>query len=336
MILVIITNIVCTILLLKFYNVLSVNLQLFDKPNNRKLHKKKVSQFGGIIFVVNISIFSLLNILDIINFEHNYSNRILFVVFLSYLFLFALGYIDDRFDINPYIKIFSLIILILISVLVDQKLQIESLNLSFYKTIYLGNLSIAFTVCCIFIFINGFNMFDGINCQNALYIFLIILFLFFKNSNLNLLIVIFIANLFFLSYNFKNLIFLGNNGSYSIAFLLSFLIIAAYNEQKSIIYAEDIVLLMFIPILDLFRLFVFRTLYGKNPFKADKNHIHHLIIKKFSSRTALIVIACLNIFPTIINFYFHQPMHILIITFFIYLFIIYFFDGFKLHILSKN
>ena len=336
MLLAIITNIISSILLLKFHNVLSINLKLFDNPNNRKIHKKKVSQFGGIIFFVNISIFYLLNILDIINFDHNYSHRLLHVGFLSYLLLFLLGYLDDRFDLIPYVKILSLIILILITVSIDQKLQIDMLNLSFYKTIYLGNLSIVFTVCCIFIFINGFNMFDGINCQSSLFIFLIILFLFFKNSNLYLLVIIFVSNSFFLFYNFKNRFFLGNNGSYSIAFLLSILIIAAYNEQKSIIYAEDIVLLMFIPIIDLFRLFVLRIFNKQNPFKADKNHIHHLILKKFGSNTTLLVIACLNIFPNIINFYFHQPIHILIITFLIYLFIIYFFDGFKFHILSKN
>ena len=34
-----------------------------------------------------------------------------------------------------------------------------------------------------------------------------------------------------------------------------------------------------IPGLDMFELFIFRIVKGKNPFSADLNHIHHLILR---------------------------------------------------------
>lgn len=336
MLAVLITNIISSILLLKFYRSLTVILKLFDKPNYRKIHKKPISQFGGFIFFINIFIFILLNILDIINFDFNYSFRLVFVGFLSYLLIFLLGYLDDRFDINPYLKTILLVILIITTVSADQSIQIYRLIFSFDSKVYLGSLSILFTVFCIFIFLNAFNMFDGINCQASLFIFSIILFLFLKNVNLYLLVPIIVSNFFFLFYNLKNRIYLGNNGSYSISYLLSLFIIFEYNNSKTNIYADDIVLLLFIPIIDLLRLFMLRIFYGRSPFNPDNNHIHHLITKKLSYLNSVVTIAALNIIPSIINFYFHKTIYILVIVFFIYLYVIYFFNGFKLKISSKS
>ena len=336
MLVVLITNIISSILLLKFYRLLSIILKLFDKPDYRKIHKKPISQVGGFIFFINIFIFFLLNILDIINFNFNYSPRLVFVGFLSYLLIFLLGYLDDRFDINPYLKTILLVILIVSTVSADQSIQIYRLIFSFDSKVYLGSLSILFTVFCIFIFLNAFNMFDGINCQASLFIFSIILFLFLKNVNLYLLAPIIVSNFFFLLYNFKNRIYLGNNGSYSISYLLSLLIIFEYNNLKINIYADDIVLLLFIPIIDLLRLFILRIFYGRSPFRPDNNHIHHLITKKFSYYVSVVTIAALNIIPSIINSYFHKTIYILVMVFFIYLYVIYFFNGFKIKISSKS
>jgi UDP-GlcNAc:undecaprenyl-phosphate GlcNAc-1-phosphate transferase len=174
MLTVLITHIISNILLLKFYKLLSKIFKLFDKPNYRKIHKKSVSQLGGFIFFTNFLLFFLLNFLGISSFNVNYSQSLTFILFVSYCLVFLLGYLDDRFDINPYIKTVILLILITMIVLTDQKIQITKLFFSFDKTIYLGSLSIIFTILCIFIFINAFNMFDGVNCQASLFIFLII------------------------------------------------------------------------------------------------------------------------------------------------------------------
>ena len=38
----------------------------------------------------------------------------------------------------------------------------------------------------------------------------------------------------------------------------------------------------------MFRLFIERIIKKRNPFKADKNHLHHFLLKKFSVRQILI------------------------------------------------
>ena len=41
---------------------------------------------------------------------------------------------------------------------------------------------------------------------------------------------------------------------------------------------------MFLPGVDMLRLFVERLINRKNPFVADRSHFHHLFIKKFSEK----------------------------------------------------
>ena len=40
----------------------------------------------------------------------------------------------------------------------------------------------------------------------------------------------------------------------------------------------------------MFRLFVFRIIRGEHPFKADRNHIHHLILDKLGLTLAFSII----------------------------------------------
>ena len=46
--------------------------------------------------------------------------------------------------------------------------------------------------------------------------------------------------------------------------------------------SDEIVLMMFYPVIDLARLFFIRLINDKNPFSGDKDHIHHILLKLFS------------------------------------------------------
>ncbi len=50
-------------------------------------------------------------------------------------------------------------------------------------------------------------------------------------------------------------------------------------------------LVLLVPIFDTMRVMVLRTLSGKNPFRADTNHIHHLLLRAgFSQRKSAILL----------------------------------------------
>ena len=75
-------------------------------------------------------------------------------------------------------------------------------------------------------------------------------------------------------------IFLGDNGSNLLGFIISFIVINIANNNNATLSVENIFILMMLPGLELIRLFVYRLSKGRHPFSADKKHIHHLILNK--------------------------------------------------------
>ena len=57
------------------------------------------------------------------------------------------------------------------------------------------------------------------------------------------------------------------------------------NYQTGKLISEEIFLLMMIPGIDMFRLFVERIARKKNPFKGDRNHLHHILLNSFSEKS---------------------------------------------------
>ena len=167
------------------FDTISKNLKLIDYPDEKiKIHKKPIPLLGGVLIFYNILIFFLCLIFFDETFTQNIftSNKSIFNFFFLTFAFFLIGYVDDRFKITPNKKFLLFILTILIAVLIDKNLIISKLSFSFTsKEFFLENFSIFFTVLCIVLFVNAFNMFDGINCQTGLYS-LFIFFVLLKNG----------------------------------------------------------------------------------------------------------------------------------------------------------
>ena len=61
---------------------------------------------------------------------------------------------------------------------------------------------------------------------------------------------------------------------------------------------------MIIPGIDLIRLFLVRISKNQNPFKPDRNHLHHIISKKFDLINTNLIIQSLIIIPSLSGYYF--------------------------------
>ena len=164
-------------------------------------------------------------------------------------------------------------------------------------------------------------MYDGSNGQLGIYTLIFISYLSYKTNSyfiLNLIIPI----LFFLYLNLKNYTFAGNSGSYFLGFLLSYLIIKIYNfDQLTFIKSDEIALLMFYPVVELVRLFFFRLYNNKNPFFADRNHIHHILQNmQFSNTNIQLILFLITALPLII----YEITNFNILFFYLANFIVYF------------
>ena len=92
--------------------------------------------------------------------------------------------------------------------------------------------SLFFSLFCFLVFLNAFNMFDGINLQASLYSIIIFSFILFYFTNSYLLKILLIYLIFYSYLNFKNKSFLGDRRSLLIAFLISYMFIKLYNVGK--------------------------------------------------------------------------------------------------------
>lgn len=102
---------------------------------------------------------------------------------------------------------------------------------------------------------------------------------------------------------------MGDNGIYFLGSILIVSLIYEYNQFKTIKFADEILFLLIVPGYDLLRLSITRIYNGKNAFYGDRNHIHHLLINKFSLTITHIILITLTLLPIILfsifklNFY---------------------------------
>jgi UDP-GlcNAc:undecaprenyl-phosphate GlcNAc-1-phosphate transferase len=315
----------------KFYNV-------FDYPDNkRKLHKKPTAVLGGLFLVINFLIIIIYYLFFFSNkifpievfgyldeIRDARSNKAFLSFFVIPLLFFFIGYLDDKFNLKPNTKFINLTLLILLTLLIDQELIVQELRFEFIeKTIKLNKFSIFFTTLSIIILVNALNMFDGINLQ-SLITYLIFFLILVVYKSFILISIFFIIQLLFIALkNFNGKIFLGNSGNLFLSYLVSLMIIKSYN-LKNFENAEMVLLILIIPGLDLIRLFFKRILSNKHPFSSDRNHLQHILIKKFSIVKSNLIIFLMIVVPNLTYYYVDNFILCMILSLGSYMFTIFF------------
>ena len=300
-------------------------IKIIDKPDKvRKLHKKPTPLLGGMMIfssflLINLSLFFL----------HNLSKTSI-IIFVCCTACLILGLIDDIKKISYKLKFSILIVIFYLFISLDPNLQINKIYFAtFNKEFYFNYFSIPFTILCLLLFINSLNLIDGIDglCILISIILLVWLIKFFKDSE-PLYIVMIISLFLILYFNLKKNIFLGNSGSLFIGCLIGLSVILNYNMEISKINypVENIFIAFMLPGLDMLRVFTERVFNKKNPFLADRSHLHYLLLDKGLNLTKVLTILSMMVLsPIIINQYeYFSQIKIILIYFFLYfIFIIY-------------
>ena len=300
---------------------------ILDKPDKkRKFHLKATPLAGGIILIINLLIYFItvsLNkelLLNEVFFNNNFE---LYVFMISASIIFFIGIFDDKYNLTASYKFLLLFIIISSTLIFDKNLLISSINFSFYdEAINIKAFSLIFSLFCFLVFLNAFNMFDGINLQASLYSITIFSFILFFVTNSYLYKILLIYLIFYSYLNFKNKSFLGDGGSLLIAFLISYIFIKLYNMGQ-IKYTDEIFIFMMVPGVDLIRVFFVRILKFKNPLEPDRTHLHHLLSKKFTHFKSLIIIQSIIIIPITLSQLDLNRLFIILATIFCYGLIIY-------------
>jgi UDP-GlcNAc:undecaprenyl-phosphate/decaprenyl-phosphate GlcNAc-1-phosphate transferase len=299
-------------------------LKVLDKPGKNKIHTTTTPLIGSFpLFCISILII-------IYSYFSNIDHDLNFIFLTSYIF-FLMGYIDDRYNLNAYLKLsISIIIYIFIlsfsETLILKSIHIETLNIS-YTFDKIGKF---FTILCLLLLINSLNLVDGINGLASCFVTLWMLCLaLLSNGNTQILLFIFSILILINTYHIiKGKYFLGDSGSLFFGSLVGLLTIHTYNNLLLFnfsISVEKIFIFFMIPGIDMFRLFLFRIMIKKDPFSKDLNHMHHLILEYFSLKTTLAIYFILFFITNFLSFSnFLKPIIIIFIYLIIYVFFIFY------------
>jgi len=144
----------------------------------------------------------------------------------------------------------------------------------------------------------------------------------------------------FLIYNWHPAkLFMGDAGSLFLGFAAGFMSIALTQGQNSHITPVTPLLVLAVPIVDTVTVMTKRLMKSRNPFHADKRHLHHILLKMgYSKRqTATIIILLSALFSSIaiVGSILKIPEYYLFFFFMVY-FTAYFTASFYINELVKN
>ena len=301
---------------------ISKKLDLYDYSNDRKIHKVKILNTGGL--AIGIYCIFLVSSIEV--------NKDLENILISGIFILILGFIDDAKVLSPGMKLFGIIISSFF--LIQNNLILNDLgNYEYFGYLQLGKLSFIFTLLAACLLINAINYIDGVDgllLSNILIIFIYYLFL-INDFEFNLLIIYLSIPIFInLILNFfpiksKIKIFNGDAGSLYLGFIISFFSISIYKQYD--VHPVYLIWALWYPVYDFLSVSISRILNKKSPLKADKIHLHHYLYKKFNNchfKTTF-SISLINIFILIIGYQVSISSKLSSLLLFIMLFFVYFF-----------
>ena len=303
-----------SLLCLIFIKKLPFNFIIYDKPDKiRKIHSSPVPLIGGGVFYIFL-VFNLIFFSQ----DLNLGFKLLSLLIFLYSFFFILGFIDDKSSLSASKKtIYILVILFLVIPLHDKLIINEIVFRDIDIDINLKQANIFFTIFSIYFFYNLVNFSDGANgITLSLSIFWIIVFISSSSINETYLYTLIAPLVLIFLFNVKNKIFIGNSGSNLLSIFLASLFIFNYNIDKSL-KCDEILILMFLPAIDAIRVIFDRIIVGNSPLRPDRNHLHHLLLKKFENNIVFIPYIIMSISPFIFSIYFNTVI-IFIISLFAY------------------
>ncbi|MDA9688770.1 undecaprenyl/decaprenyl-phosphate alpha-N-acetylglucosaminyl 1-phosphate transferase, partial [Gammaproteobacteria bacterium] len=266
---------------------------LVDLPDrSRKFHKRPTAVTGGLGILIALLISGKLYI-DLNNLT-GYVPEFTFQLMVASIPLLILFLIDDLKGLNPILRLLIQSVLT-IYMIITTGVYLESFgNLFGFGNINLGILNIPITIFCVVGIMNAFNMMDGINglCSGCAMIALILIGFYSGLIYDSMLVLIVGSMIGFILFNLglfgkKRGVFLGDSGSNLVGFWVAW--IAIYASQSQIYSVEPITMLWFvaIPFLDCIGLIFSRINKGKSLSTAGRDHIHHKLMEKYSSKGTL-------------------------------------------------
>lgn len=298
--------------------------RLFDPLNSRKLHTHIIPRLGGVGFVPTQCFLFALTVIVVykVNFVNLHINIFqISPMFLSLMcglvMLFIIGIGDDLIGINYKWKFF-------VQVFVASLLPISGLWINdMYGLLFITRLppliGVPMTIFIVVLILNAVNLIDGLDglCSGIIAVSSLVLgslFIYygawihalFSFITAGVLLPFFYFNVFGTRRRQRR-IFMGDTGSMTLGFSISFLAISfAMNNQAIKSHSDGAIVVAFsvliVPVFDVIRVVYVRFRTRVPLFKPDQNHLHHKFLKAgMSHSNAMISILVMSIAFCVFN-----------------------------------
>ena len=304
--------------------VISHKKRLYDVPDARKVHTMLVPRLGGLSFfpVILMSMFLVIGFrlyfwdMDTSSLSFNMLYEYLFL-FVGMTLLYLVGVCDDLVGVGYRYKFAVQIAAALLLVLSGNWFDSFGGLFGFYSVpVWVG---VPFTVFIVVYITNAINLIDGIDglasglCCIALSVLSVIFFLrgqyvyaLLAICTLGILMPFWCYNVFG-NANRGHKLFMGDAGSLTLGYVISFLIIhmSVTNEVSPTLSNPYMVIAfstVLVPLLDVIRVVLHRLREHKNPFLPDKNHFHHKLLRTgMRVRVVMVCIIAISAFFILLN-----------------------------------
>ena len=304
--------------------VISHKKRLYDVPDARKVHTMPVPRLGGLSFfpVILMSMFLVIGFrlyfwdVNVSGLSFNMLYEYLFL-FVGMTLLYLVGVCDDLVGVGYRYKFAVQIAAAFLLVLSGNWFDSFGGLFGIYSVpVWVG---VPFTVFIVVYITNAINLIDGIDglasglCCIALSVLSVIFFLrgqyvyaLLAICTLGILMPFWCYNVFG-NANRGDKLFMGDAGSLTLGYVISFLIIhmSVTNEVSPTLSNPYMVIAfstVLVPLLDVIRVVLHRLREHKNPFLPDKNHFHHKLLRTgMRVRMVMVCIIAISAFFILLN-----------------------------------
>ena len=284
---------------------LAVSMGALDQPNHRKVHSESIPLWGGLavfagILVASMMTFGFFNHLGPLLTDRAMS---MFIGLLgASIIIVVLGLLDDRYALGAKLKLSVQIVAALVmyySGISITFIKIPGQGFYYFTPLISAFLSVFWMVGIM----NALNLLDGLDgllsgvgVISGLIFFIVAVF---KGQLLVAVLLMALVGgcLGFLHYNFyPATIFLGDTGSLLIGLMFSAVSIMGALKTTTTLAFIAPVLIMGVPIFDTAFAIIRRFIKKKPIFQADKDHVHHRLLRTgISHRNAVLLIYLVNV-----------------------------------------
>jgi UDP-GlcNAc:undecaprenyl-phosphate GlcNAc-1-phosphate transferase len=276
-----------TAALTPFARRLALRVGLVDAPNPRRINTVPMPTGGGMAIFAGFLAASLVG--EIPHFG---------ITIVAASLILLLGLVDDRFELSAGTKFLGQILAVLLYVLWGPR--IEFVSNPFGEMLYLGKLSIPLTMLWILTLINIMNFIDGldgltvgITLISAVALTTLAWTLGRYDAALLAVIVVGVS-LGFLPYNFNPArVYLGDGGAMLLGFLLAAVSTEGALKGAATIGLSVPILILAVPVTDLFCAIVRRLQLGVPIYQADRSHFHHRLLDLGFTQRQVVYVAYL-------------------------------------------